>query len=94
MRESRTLSVPLSEALELPISVERTMCRASRKYMHLIDLDALAPWSGRNYIFTKASTIVSFLTEIEIFQVSESQEREGVSKYSLVHPLFLSWLRI
>ena len=75
MRESRTLSVPLSEALELPISVERTMCRASRKYMHLIDLDALAPWSGRNYIFTKASTIVSFLTEIEIFQVSESQER-------------------
>lgn len=71
MREdSYLLSVPLSEALELPIGVERTAQKPHAEYTHPLSgrHSRAAPMQRRTYPH-KTSIAVSSLTPIEIFQI-------------------------
>ena len=84
-RESLYLSsVPHCEALVLPISVERTtqkphaehICTFITPSTHVLRYDCA-------YTIHMASTVVSFLTEIEIYQISQCQERAFSNAFKL-----------
>ena len=70
------LPVPLVEALVMPIAVERTTQKPHAEYVIMHQRPTLSrPLLAEYKHIHKASTVVSFLTAIEIYQISTSQER-------------------
>lgn len=83
------LSVPLSEALELPFGVERTTQKPHAEYTTCLQADVshVSPKQICTYPH-KTSTAVSFPTPNEIFQISDSQEQASINAFSILslHP--------
>lgn len=74
------LPVPHLEALELPIGVERTTQKPHAEYV-IIAAETRVPAATEYTYPTKASTAVSSLTPIEIFQIPKCQERASSKRF-------------
>ena len=81
--ESYLILVPLVEALELPISVERANLQSlTQNVLNATAQHSRAVWWQNIHFHISHLLFATYLTEIEVFQVSTSQEGASSKRFS------------